>query len=194
MKQFIQLEHGETRADAVQRIVDLVRDKKAKSYKPGKYALIGANDTVVKVVTITGANLTEQSYKDDVDVNRLLEPAMKKGLLRHVTKFEGEYDDFPAEDFQTAQFVVAQGKSMFEALPSRMRARFDGDPARFMEFVQDPANEGWLRAHGVLEGIDGLDAQGKPTGYDPGAPEPDPVKPGPPAPSPPEGPPQEGLG
>lgn len=162
------IEANETVQDAVQRVVDLVHDRKSP-YKPGQYLFVHAdNSPVVKVVTVTGlSNRVEQSYAKDVDVNRLLEPAMKKGLLRHVAKFEGEYDDIPAADFQAAQFIVAKGKSMFEALPSRMRERFNGNPAEFMEFVQDPANEGWLREHGIIEGIDGADAAGRDTGYTP---------------------------
>jgi len=133
---------------------------------PGQYVLV-ENDRAVKVVTVTGPNKTDQSFKDDLDVNVLVQDAQRKGLLRHVDQWKGEYDDIPAGDFQEAQFIVAKGKSMFEALPSSRRNQFHNDPAEFMSFVQDPANQETLRKWGVLQGLDGLDAQGQPTGYNP---------------------------
>ena len=62
-----------------------------------------------KIVTHTGQEcLVEQSHKNMTDVNKLLEPAMKKGLLRHVVKFAGQYDDIPVNDFQESAIVTGK--------------------------------------------------------------------------------------
>lgn len=166
MSKVVEMLIGETVPDVVGRTVADVRDKKKKEYTPGKYVFVSPEGHVVKVATITGPGKTEQSYKEDLDINRLVEPAMRKGLLRHVERFVGEYDDIPVESFQDAQFIVAKGRNMFEALPSRIRTKF-GTPDEFMKFVQDPANKDWLIRHGVVKGVDGLDRKGNPTGYDP---------------------------
>lgn len=166
MKKYIELEGKETTDDAVVRVVQKVFDRKAKDYPPGQYVIVDQNGRVSKVMTVTGPGRTEQSYKDDTDINRLLQPAIKKGLLRHVEKFAGEYDDIPVESFQDAQFIVAKGQNMFEALPSYIRDKF-GTPAKFMEFVQNPDNETWLRKNGLLKGLDGVDRKGALTGYAP---------------------------
>lgn len=183
-KTYVKVKKSETVQDVLQTIAEKVRDPKNDKFKPGQYVLVGEDDSVLKVVTVCGAvSRTEQSYKDDLDINRLLEPAIRKGLLRHVTKFEGEYDDIPAIDFQEAHFKVAKALSMFQALPSKLRNQFEGDPGKFLSFVQDPANEGWLRKHGIIKGIDGLTGSGAPTGYDPRATE-GPSSPGAEAPAP----------
>lgn len=130
---------------------------------PGQY-IFQHSDTkrTLKVLTFTSPHSrTEQSYGEQLDINNIIEPAIRKGLLRHSLKFEGEYDDIPAADFQEAMNTVAKGKSMFEALPAKIRVKFDGDPVKFMEFVQNPENEAWMRENGMLKGLDGLDKDGK---------------------------------
>lgn len=157
--------------DVIAATVESVWNKKSKA-KGGKYVFMDPEGHVIKVTTITGPGKTEQSYKDDTDINRLLEPAMRKGLLRHVARFVGEYDDIPVESFQDAQFVVSKGKNMYEALPARVRAKFNG-PGEFMEFVQNPDNKPWLKKHGLLKGLDGVDRHGRATGYNPNPPPPE---------------------
>lgn len=144
--------------DANSIIADSVREKTAPA---GKYVFKDPTGKILKVVTHTGPTKTEQSYKDDTDINRLLEPAIKKGLLRHVTQFEGQYDDIPFADFQEAQFIVAKGRSMYEALPAAIRSQFAG-AGEFLKFVNDPANLPWLQKNGVISGLDGKDASGAP--------------------------------
>lgn len=146
-----------------EKVVDAITDRATF----GKNVVVDASGKVVKVVTVTGPGKTEQMYGELLNINKLVEPAQRKGLLRHVTKFEGEYDDIPVADFQEAQFIVAKANSMFEALPSSIRTRFENDPGKFMSFVQNPKNEDWLREHGIVKGLDGLDDDGNPTGYIP---------------------------
>lgn len=148
--------------------VDDIKAEIQSNGKPGQFVILETGGKrCLKVFTHTGPGLTEQSYGEQLDINNLLEPAIRRGLLRHGTTFEGEYDDIPFGDFQEAQFLVAKGKSMFEALPAAIRKKFEGDPGKFMEFVQDPKNEPWLREQGVVRGLDGLDKDGNPTGFDP---------------------------
>lgn len=166
MKHIVEmLDTDKTPYDAIKRIEAKIADKK-KPESPGQI-VVKKQGKVVKVVTSTGKTLTDQSYATLLDVNKLLAPAMKKGLLRHVSKFEGEYDDIPAGDFQEAQFIVAKGQSMFEALPSNIRNKFEGSPAKFMEYVQNPENRDWLQKNGLLKGLDGIDSAGVNTGYNP---------------------------
>lgn len=165
MKYVIEMETERDPMEIMRELEARVHDKK-DDMKPGQFVVINTSGVVVKVGTITGPGKTEQSYKDDVDVNRMLEPAMRKGLLRHVTRFAGEYDDIPVESFQDAMFVVQAGKNMYEALPSKVRAKFEG-PAHFMEFVQNPENKPWLQKHGLMKGLDGVDRKGNETGYNP---------------------------
>lgn len=117
-----------------------------------------------KIVTVTGqVTKVEQSHKHLTDINLLLEPAMRKGLLRHTVKFAGQYDDIPVADFRTAMSTVAKAKSMYEELPANIRKEFKS-PEKFLEFVQNPANGEKLKKLGMLKGNDGLTAKGTKSG------------------------------
>ena len=169
MKKRVQIESGKDKFQMVEIIAQKVNDNRQKNWTPGEYCIMDG-ERCVKQIVITGKTKTDQSFGEQLDINRLLEPAQRKGLLRHVTRFEGEYDDIPAGDYQEAQFIIAAGKSMFEALPSKTRFKFDNDPAKFMSFVQDPANKDWLISNGIAKGVDGLTKDGIDTGYNPNPP------------------------
>ncbi len=173
MKFWLKLKAGQTPYDAV------------KGKKPGQYVCLNVAGRVCKVLTVTGPNLTDQSFADYVDVNKQLERAHDRGLLRHAKKFEGEYDDFPNFDYQEAQFQLARARSMFEELPAAMRFRFEGDPGKFMKFVNDPKNLDEMRELGMMTGVDGLTAAGRPSAMVPPAVEPPAVPPAEPPVEPP---------
>jgi hypothetical protein len=139
---------------------------------PGTYVYPITNNGIqrFKVVTHTGDKTNvEQSALIETDLNRLLEPAIKNGLLRHAVKFEGEYDDIPVTSYEEAQILIAQAKSMYEELPSAIRSRFDG-PKGFLEFTNNPANAKEMERMGILKGNDGKTrtnvASGAPTPTD----------------------------
>lgn len=87
---------------------------------------------------------TKQSFKDQCDINRILQRAQKTGTLSHIQKHGGEYGDFAEFDYTTAQQQLARAKSIFEELPSELRKEFGHNPAAFFEYVNDPANSGRL--------------------------------------------------
>ena len=108
----------------------------------------------------TGPGLTEQAHKEETDMNYILRDYVKTGLLRHAKEHQGKYDDIAVQDFQEAMNIVATARSMFEELPSQVRARFGQDPARFLDFVQNPNNADEMHALGILRGNDGIDITG----------------------------------
>ena len=50
-------------------------------------------------------------------------------------------DDYPDYDFQQAQFMIAKANSTFEQLPSATRAKFENNPAKFMDFANNPEKQ-----------------------------------------------------
>lgn len=83
---------------------------------------------------------TKQSFKDACDINKILKKAQVTGTVSHLAKHGPQYADFANFDFFETQLKIAQGKSIFEALPSEVRREFDQDPGAFFEYVNDPAN------------------------------------------------------
>lgn len=107
-----------------------------------------------------GEGLTEQAHKDQCDINLILEDYTRTGFMRHARENKGRYDDVSAVDFQKAMETVANVKSMFEGLPSEIRKEFNGDPANFLNYVQNPENAKVLEQRGILAGNDGIDISG----------------------------------
>lgn len=84
---------------------------------------------------------TKQSHKDECNINFIVDRYRKTGMVEHVRKFNGEYGDFQSVDFHEAMNAVAQANQMFDSLPSKVRSKFDNNPAKFMDFVHDPKNK-----------------------------------------------------
>lgn len=95
-------------------------------------------------------SMTKQAHKEECDINSIMRKFQKTGALTHFAKHEGAYGFATSVDFTTACQIVAQGKSMFEELPSEIRGRFENDPAKFLEFVQNPENQEEMRELGLV--------------------------------------------
>lgn len=108
----------------------------------------------------TGEGLTEQSHKDACDMNYILKDYARTGFIKHARQHEGKYDDVTSYDFQQAMDTVANVKSMFEGLPSEVRAEFAHNPSQFLDYVQNPENTKVLADRGILVGNDGIDISG----------------------------------
>lgn len=129
------------------------------------------------VVDFTDAiMMTKQSFKAECDINNIVSHFQRTGAVTHLAKHGLSYQDISPLDFKTSMDIVAKANTMFEELPSSIRTRFNGDPAEFLAFVQDPANKSEMIELGLAK------EQKKPS-VSP-APDPEPVPPEPdPAPS-----------
>lgn len=83
---------------------------------------------------------TQQHFKDEVDINTIVKRFGLTGQLPENVRVPLQVDFEDIFDFQTAMNVVRAGEEAFMTMPADVRARFGNDPARFLSFVQDPAN------------------------------------------------------
>lgn len=83
---------------------------------------------------------TEQSHKDECDINNIVYRFQKGDVLDHRNEHRGEYGFATAQTYNEAMNVVTKGMSMFEDLPSHIREKFKNDPAQFLEYVQNDKN------------------------------------------------------
>ncbi|AXH75649.1 MAG: internal scaffolding protein [Microviridae sp.] len=83
---------------------------------------------------------TKQSFKDECDINRIMARYATTGSLDFINQREARYLDVDGADYQAAMDLVAGARSMFESLPSNVRARFDNDPAQLLDFLEKPYN------------------------------------------------------
>lgn len=84
--------------------------------------------------------LTEQSHKKACDINTIIERYEKTGLAP-VTTRQALYGDVSGvEDYLTSMNKLISAQEKFDSLPSKVRAKFNNDPARFIEFCSDEKN------------------------------------------------------
>ncbi len=82
----------------------------------------------------------KQSFKDETDINKILQRAQKTGTISHLTKHAAKYGDFANFDFFEAQLMLTKGREIFDDLPSEIRTEFNQSQAAFFAYVNDPAN------------------------------------------------------
>lgn len=82
----------------------------------------------------------KQSFKDQCDINVIMAKFQKTGVITHVNKREPEYGFASSNDLKESLKIVENAQQMFDELPSKIRKKFDNNPALFLDFVQDEAN------------------------------------------------------
>lgn len=94
---------------------------------------------------------TKQSFKDECDINTIIQRFLRTGQLDLANKLEPRYGDCTGIEFQSACQTVAAAKSLFAELPAALRNRFENEPAKFLDFVHDDRNIEEARELGLLK-------------------------------------------
>lgn len=86
-------------------------------------------------------SLTDVSQQKSTDVNEILLRYQKTGELTHLAANRGTYADISEfTDLHTAMSQVRKAQEGFDSLPATLRARFNNEPIKFIEYLQDPKN------------------------------------------------------
>ncbi len=85
-------------------------------------------------------SLAKQEFLEESDINTIVD---RFGLLGEVPSgirapVYGDFSD--VRDFTSAMQALAQANESFEAMPANVRARFDNNPAKFVDFCSDDNN------------------------------------------------------
>lgn len=85
-------------------------------------------------------SLAQQSFKDDADINVLLERFKVTGVMPQGVRVP-TYGDFSGvQDYRSAMEAIRRAENAFMDMPAHVRSRFQNDPQKFMEFFSDPKN------------------------------------------------------
>lgn len=107
------------------------------------------NSDSAKLV-FTSPSRTKQSFRDECDINNILRQFNVTGQLP-VGSVQPQYGDFSGiTDYQSALNAVMAAQDSFLALPAKVRAKFDNDPALFVDWASDEANKDEMKALGLL--------------------------------------------
>lgn len=86
--------------------------------------------------------ITEQSHAAEVNINAIVKKhgidliAKTNALLSPTFRF----DDVTGNDFTEAMNILSKAQNTFDSMPSQIRKEFDNNPAKFLDFVQNPDN------------------------------------------------------
>lgn len=97
---------------------------------------------------------TQQNFRDQCDINEILRRSQKNGMLPDTGKTPLYTDVSSIPDFHQAQNVVARANEAFAAMPAKVRERFNNDPGRMVNFLQDPNNVHEAISLGLMEAVE----------------------------------------
>lgn len=108
---------------------------------PYNYDVAAASDETAIFCPDTPENRrTKQEFADEVNINTIVR---RFGLTGELPKdFRSPmYGDFDmVTDFKSAVDAVVRAGDEFDRMPAELRARFDNDPQKLLEFVADEGN------------------------------------------------------
>lgn len=92
----------------------------------------------------------KQSFKDECDINVILK---RFGIGYEIpvgleVPTSGDFTGI--NDFHSAMNAVVQARETFEQLPAHLRARFDNDPGKFVDFTTNEDNREQMLDMGLL--------------------------------------------
>lgn len=89
-------------------------------------------------------SMTKQGFKDECDINIIVKRAEASGTMELLMEKarQGVYADLPDPiDYQEAIHQSRAAQEAFMTLPAAVRSRFENDPAAWLAFMGDPANQ-----------------------------------------------------
>ena len=107
--------------------------------KPYAYDVVAASDEAAFVSL--EPSLTQQQFKDESDINNLVDRFLRTGEVPPVDA-RAMYGDFihAPDSYQEALNLVLDAQDGFNSLSSSIRQRFNNDPAELLSFLQDDSN------------------------------------------------------
>lgn len=94
-------------------------------------------------------SLAQQNFKDEVDINYILEKFKVTGQVPQGVRLP-EYGDFTGiTNYRQAMDAVLTAREEFLQVPAKIRERFGHSPQAFLDFCSDPANKDELVKMGL---------------------------------------------
>lgn len=101
-----------------------------------------ARDEEHKGILFTSDSLAQQHFRDECDVNVIVDRYVKTGVIEHTAEIPPHFadvSDIPMNLFDAYNAVEA-AEAAFMDLPAKLRKSLDNDPSRLSEWLSDPSN------------------------------------------------------
>ncbi len=96
---------------------------------------------------------TQQHFKDESDINRIVNRFTDTGVITHLARTQGDYGAAGGQSFTEAMFIVATATSEFSNLPAKTRQHFNNDPAEFLDAAHDPERRDEFVDLGLIDAL-----------------------------------------
>lgn len=84
--------------------------------------------------------LTVQAQRNEVDINQIMKK-VEKGMMLNLNEKQGVFQDISEFDgLELALIKVQKANEEFMTLPADVRARFENDPVKLVDFLSDEGN------------------------------------------------------
>lgn len=84
---------------------------------------------------------TKQSFKDQVNINKIIARFAKTGMIDSVNRRQPFYGDVSnIRSYHDAMNVVVEAQRLFGSMSASIRKKFDNDPAKMIAWLDDPKN------------------------------------------------------
>lgn len=98
-----------------------------------------------------GRTRTKQSEAKATNINTIVAQYDRTGLLPQDGREALYADVADAPDYRTALDLIKQAEELFMGIPAAVRARFENDPAVFLDWTSDPDNRSEMVEMGLIE-------------------------------------------
>ena len=100
------------------------------------------------------ATMTQQHFRDECDINKIVERALRTGDTTVFTSAQRAefYDASAVTDYADAMALIDDVNDDFNSLPSAIRSMFGNNVSQYVEFMSNPANWDKARELGLLSG------------------------------------------
>lgn len=122
-------------------------------HRQGKLLFHTREDGSLDISTINELpSLTQQQFAAECDINNIMKDYLETGTINHKNPKPGVYADLSQiKDLRSSIEDIQKAEDAFMALPAKVRARFENDPVKFVEFCQDSKNQEEAVALGIAD-------------------------------------------
>lgn len=112
------------------------------TFLPEQFRFISYSSPKLKIkITFPKTGKTKQSFKEECDINTIMNRYMSTGQIDHIRVDPPQYKDCADSlSFQDAMNFVIDAQNQFYNLPAQLRARFSNNPGDLLAFLDDPQN------------------------------------------------------
>ena len=101
--------------------------------------MLGVSTTVD--CAAAGPSRTKQSFAAECDIKKIVAKFAKTGMIRHLNAKAPFYGDVSnIVNYQESLGVVMEAQELFRGLSADIRNRFENDPQKLINFLNNPAN------------------------------------------------------